>query len=187
VLLPSGGRRSKSDGLLAAAFLAGTVLGACALLPIIFVGQGLCSPIPAPVRVAIWIVAGVAIVVANLVRGTCPLPQNRRQIPQSAIAPRSPRGAFRFGAALGTGLATYLPSCAPHLLVVSLVLLQPSVSATIAAAAGFGFGRACGLIIRSLVRDRARFETAFQRFVSSLRRGAGVGIVMALLAVTWRM
>jgi hypothetical protein len=187
VLLPSGGRRSKTDVLLTAAFVAGTVLGACALLPIVFVGQGLCSPIPEPVRIVIWIAAGLAIIAANVAHGTCPLPQNHRQIPQIAIVPRRPSGAFGFGAALGTGLATYLPSCAPHLLVVSLVLLQPSVSATIAAAVGFGIGRACGLVVRALVRDRARFETAFQRAVSSLRRGVGVGLVMALLAVTWRM
>jgi hypothetical protein len=187
VLLPSGGRRSRPDTTLALAFLGGALAGALALVPAVLIGQGLVSPVPAPLRIAVWAVAAVTIVAINVATGKCPLPQVRHQIDQAAIAARRPGGAFHFGAALGTGLLTYLPSCAPHLLLLSLVLLAPNVLATSAGALGFGLGRALGLVGRAMSNDRARYEHSFQRAVDAFRRGGASIAVLLLVVVTVRM
>jgi hypothetical protein len=172
---------------LALAFLAGASAGALALVPGVLIGQGLVSPMPARLRIAVWAVAAGLIVAINVATGKCPLPQARHQIGQALIAARRPAGAFRFGAALGTGLLTYLPSCAPHLLVISLVLLAPSGTATAAGALGFGVGRALGLLGRALANDRARYERCFQRAVGAFRRGGASIAVLALIILTVRM
>jgi hypothetical protein len=184
VLLPSGGRRSIESITLATAFLAGAVVGVLALVPTVFVGKGLVSPIPQSARDVAGIALAAAILVVNVVTRRCPLPQVRRQIPQRAIAARRPHGAFTFGAALGTGLLTYLPSCAPHVLLCLLVFLDPIPAATVAAAVGFGVGRSAGLLVRAVANDRARFEVGFQRMVVALSRGVASGAVLLLVLAT---
>jgi hypothetical protein len=186
VLVPSGGR-SKNDIRLACAFLAGAVGGAVALVPIVLLAQMLTAPVPLTLRIALWLLIGIVIVGANVVTGGCPLPQTRRQIGLATIARRDADGALRFGAALGTGVLTFLPSCTPHLLVLSLVLVQPSVGATLAAAVAFGFGRGLGMLGRALARDRARFDVRFQSVVAPLRRGFASVIVLGLVALSVRM
>jgi hypothetical protein len=183
VLLPPVRRRARYDLPLGVAFLAGAVSGALVLLPLVLILQGLVWPIPRAGRLALWVVASVAITVVNLVAGDCPLPQRRRQIPSEVIAAQSPGGAWRFGAALGTGLVTYLPSCAPHLLVVSLSLALTSVASSAAALAGFGVGRSIGVLARTGARDRDRFEHAFQRGVTGLARWGACPAVVVLNAL----
>src|SRR5262245_6418751 len=111
----------------------------------VLVAQGLSSPLPHSLRIALWAVSALVITAANLFTRRGPRPPTRRQISASTIAARDREGAFLFGGALGTGLLTYLPSWAPHVLLLSCVLVQPSVAATVAAALGFGIGRAAGL------------------------------------------
>jgi hypothetical protein len=135
----------------------------------------------------VWLFLGSAVVGTNIVSGGCPLPQTRRQIGLATIAPRDTEGALRFGAALGTGLLTYLPSCAPHLLVLSLVMVQPSVAGTLAAALGFGCGRGIGMVARAAARDREEFDRRFQRVVRALQRGLAGVIVLVLVALSVRM
>jgi hypothetical protein len=130
-----------------------------------------------------WVVASVAITVVNIVAGECPLPQRRRQIPSEVIAAQTPGGAWRFGAALGTGLVTYLPSCAPHLLVVSLSLGLTSIASSAAGLAGFGIGRSIGVLARTGARDRERFERAFQRGVTGLARWIACPTAVVFIAV----
>jgi hypothetical protein len=186
VLLPSGGR-SKNDIRVAAAFLAGAVGGALALVPVVMLAQALTAPVPHGLRVALWLVLGALIVGANIATGGCPLPQTRRQIGLATIARRETDGALRFGAALGTGVLTFLPSCAPHLLALSLVLVQPNLGATLAAAVGFGIGRGIGMLARSVSRDRLRFDVSLQRVVAPLQRGFASVIVLGLVALSVRM
>jgi hypothetical protein len=170
------------DLKLTTAFAGGAIAGALGVVPLLLIGQALCSVFPTAFRVAVWLVASLAIVATNLVTGTCPLPQTHRQIAQHVIAGRRPAGAWTFGGALGSGVVTYLPSCAPHVLALALVLLAPSLLATIAAAAGFGLGRALGIVGRFLAPDRASFEHVFQKGVAVMRKGAGCTLVTVLLA-----
>ncbi len=169
------------------AFLAGTVGGALAFVPVVLVAQALTAPVPHGLRIALWLVLAALIVGANIATGGCPLPQTRRQIGLATIARRDTDGAVRFGAALGTGVLTYLPSCAPHLLVLSLVLVQPSVGATLGAAVGFGVGRGIGMLFRSVAGDRTRFDIGMQRVVVPLQRGFASVIVLGLVALSLRM
>src|SRR5262245_47008166 len=104
VLVPFGARRSGRDVALAVAFLIGTVTGAMLLAGIALIGQGLTSPIPRAWAFVVWALVSGAVLVANVVTGTCPLPQMHRQIPQSIVATRQLGGAWRFGAALGTSV-----------------------------------------------------------------------------------
>jgi hypothetical protein len=186
VLLPSGGR-SENDTRVAAAFLAGAVGGALVLVPVVLLAQALTAPVPTGLRLALWLVLAALIVGANVATGGCPLPQTRRQIGLATIARRETDGALRFGAALGTGVVTFLPSCAPHLLLLSLVLVQPSVGATLGAAVGFGLGRGIGMLARSAARDRAQFDVRLQRVVAPLQRGFASVIVLGLVALSVRM
>jgi hypothetical protein len=186
VLLPSGGR-SRNDSRVAAAFLGGAVAGALALVPVVLLAQTLTAPVPHGLRLALWLALAALIVGANIATGGCPLPQTRRQIGMATIARRETDGALRFGAALGTGVLTYLPSCAPHLLFLSLVLVQPGVGATLGAAVGFGVGRGMGMLARSVARDRERFDARLQRVVAPLQRGFASVIVLGLVALSVRM
>jgi hypothetical protein len=185
VLLPSVRRSTNiqraSDSKLAMSFLIGGIAGALAIVPLLLLMSALLQPFPTVARVGAWTVVGTAIVVVNVRTGGCPLVQTRRQIGQEALVGQGTRGAFRFGAALGTGIMTYTPSCAPHLLALSLVLLPVSVVAAASAAMGFGVGRGIGVLGRALSPDRVRYEQRFQRVVRLLARGLAAAIVFVLL------
>lgn len=191
MLLPSVRRSSHIDTRrdlgLTLAFVIGGVVGALALVPLLVLGNALLQPVPTVARVAGWLVVGAGVVVVNIGTGGCPLLQTRRQIGQEALVGHGAPGAFRFGAALGTGVMTYTPSCAPHLVALSLVLLPVSTWAAVSAAIGFGTGRGIGIIGRALSPDRVRFDRAFQHVVNALARGlAGASIFGLLALMAWR-
>lgn len=183
VLLPAGGQPSWRDARLALAFLIGTASGALLLVPFALIGAGLASPIPRTWSFGVWLVVSGGMLVANVVTGSCPLPQMHRQIPLGTVASRRPLGAWRFGAALGTSAMTFMPSCAPYVLMAALVFVRPTVAATLIAAVGFGAGRAIGMLGRAGARDRAAFEESFQRVVAPLQRGLASATVILLVAL----
>ena len=80
----------------------------------------------------------------------------------------------------GTGLFTYLPSAAPHVLVVWLALAAPSHLAMLGAVA-FGVGRGLDLLLRSCSVQRVAYEDAFQRITQAVR--PATPYVVAALAV----
>ena len=76
---------------------------------------------------------------------------------------------------------TYMPSCAPYVLVVSVLFARPSLPVAVAGAIGFGVGRSVNMIGRLCARDRDAVELALQRIVDPLRRGLAAAMVMALV------
>jgi hypothetical protein len=123
-----------------------------------------------------------AVAILALIRSGCPLWQSRRQISSAVVVGRTPRGSFAFAFELGTGVVTYLPSCAPHVLALLLLTLPLPLWALPVAAAGFGAGRSAGFLARMLVGARDEFEANFQRGLLVLARAAPVVVVTILLA-----
>jgi hypothetical protein len=175
------GRRSTSEAALAGSFTFGAVAGALGTAALILLARGLVTPIPQSLVSAVGATIAGGIAIAALVRGDCPLLQTRRQIPSDLLVGRTPRGAFEFALQLGTGLVTYLPSCAPHVLVLLLVTLPVSVLGLVASAVGFGVGRSAGFVSRAAVTARDNFETRFQHGVALLVRTAPAAVAAILL------
>jgi hypothetical protein len=166
----------------ALAFAGGAIAGALATATLVLVARGLVSPVPVRVAAATGVAASAAIALVALVHGGCPLWQTRRQIAPEVVLGRTPRGAFAFAFQLGTGLVTYLPSCAPHVLALSLVLLPVPVAGVVVAAAGFGAGRSAVFVARMSVRPRDLFEARVQRVLPAVARAAP-GLVLGLAIV----
>lgn len=164
-----------------ASFVGGAIGGALLTAALLLLARGLLSPIPRVVLVIAGIAVAGTIALAAMVRGDCPLWQTRRQIDAALVVGRTPTGASAYGFQLGTGLATYLPSCAPHVLAVLLVAMPVSVFAIALAAVGFGIGRSAGFVARSLAVNRDAFEARFQRGVAILVRVAPALIVVGVL------
>lgn len=79
-----------------------------------------------------------------------PLPERRRQVPQSILwAPRS-SGSLQFGFELGTGMRTYLPGSAPVLALAMALVIDVPFLWVLAGYVGFGAGRGFVLIERRL-------------------------------------
>jgi hypothetical protein len=128
----------------------------------------LLSPIPAEVRLGAAAVLTLVVLAAARGLWGLRLPQTERQIPASVVALRLPSRAWRFALTYGTGLFTYLPSAAPHVLVVWLTLAAPSHLAMLGAVA-FGVGRGLDLLMRSCSVQRVAYEDAFQRVTQAVR------------------
>lgn len=183
MLLPPVRRSRRGDLGLALSFTTGAVLGAALVVPVVLLFAGLVTPIPASIRVtALLAFAGTATVLTAL-RGHTGLPQNERQIGFGLISARRPQGSFRFGLLMGTGLFTYLPSPAPHVIAAAAALLLLHPVYVLVLAAGFGAGRGVGLIARSVARDRTGFERRFQRVVHVLRRWVAAPAALAIIGL----
>ena len=73
------------------------------------------------------------------------------------------RGAYRFGLELGTGLRTYVPSVAPYILVLVVLLTQLTLANALLVAIGFGFGRAIPLMMQLVAANQMRSANLFLR------------------------
>lgn len=130
------------------AFTVGVSAGGLFTLAAAHVLGGLLSWIPLGGRQGLAAVACllVAAHAAGLVR--LRLPQRQGMIPIERFDRRPSAAQLLFGLELGSGLRTYLPSPAPHL-VVGLVLLHVvPASALPVLALGWGLGRALPLVAR---------------------------------------
>lgn len=142
MLFSPGWRAPVRQGTVLTIFTCGLVAGGTTIGLVLWLLSGLARPLP-PVAGAYAALACAALGVlrdAGLVR--LPLPQNARQIPAEVLRRHLLRGAFRFGAELGTGVRTYVPSSAPYAVALTLLLVHPGPGACLAAGAGFGAGRA---------------------------------------------
>jgi hypothetical protein len=130
------------------AFGVGLLLGGACSAIVLWLLSGLAEPVPAVARQAAVVLAGLAAVLRDAGAVRFPLPQNRRQVPQSVLQRGLVGGGLQFGFELGTGVRTYVPSAAPYVVAVALLLLAPSPLAALAAGAGFGAGRATTALVR---------------------------------------
>lgn len=110
------------------------------------------------------------------------LPQTRQQIPRTVFDRDPARAAARFGYELGTGLRTYLPSAAPHLLAVGLVVLGGPWWGALALGVGFGLGRGLLPTQRALAPDEQRWDARVDLAGPVLRGGGEVLALVGLLA-----
>jgi hypothetical protein len=166
VLLRPDGRRTSADARVVAVFLAGTLCGALLTATVAWVISGFTEPVPDGARVALLAAAAAAVwsIKHGPLAGHLRLPEARRQIPAEVFGPSLVRGAYRFGFELATGVRTYAPSAAPYVLLLTVLLLRPSLGLALLMGAGFGVGRAAPLIAR-LARGRAtpRLVAGFSR------------------------
>lgn len=107
---------------------------------LVIVGSGLdlISPL---VRSGALVVLGGVLVLRDLDMVELPLPQNRRQVPQSVFYRGIAHASARFGFELGTGVRTYVPTSAPYALASAIVLLDLGTGLATLAGLGFGLGR----------------------------------------------
>lgn len=163
------------------AYLAGACGGALATAVTAWVASGLLEPLGAVPRAALLV--GGALFVWLSMRGplasVVSLPQTRRQIPAQVFGGGLVRGAFRFGAELGTGVRTYVSSPAPYILLLALVAIGPTLGTAILAGLGFGLGRSAPIAARLPLDSRNRFTVGFLTGVDPLGPAAPAAIVLA--------
>jgi hypothetical protein len=186
VLLPPGRRRAQ-DRRVVSAYLAGAVGGALVTALAAWLASGFVEPLPPPVRAGL-LVAGALVVWGakhGPLAGRVRLPEARRQIPMSVFFGGLVRGAARFGFEMGTGMRTYVPSWAPYVLALALVLARPTLGQALLVALGFGLGRALPLTVHlgaeerlSLTRDF--LQGADHRFAQT---AAGLVVLVGGLAL----
>lgn len=163
MLLPPFGRRRRRDRQVAAAYFGGAAGGASLTAVLAWLASGFVEPLAAPLRVAL-LVAGalfVWLVKHGRLAGRVQLPEARRQIPLEVFSGGLVRGAWRFGFEMGTGMRTYVPSWAPYVLVLALVLARPTLGQALLVALGFGLGRAVPLLVHLRPEERLSMTLDF--------------------------
>jgi hypothetical protein len=158
VLLPQGRRASESELRIVGAYLGGTVLGSLATVTVVWFVSGFFSVLPERWRVVLLVGGALTVWLTKETSWLrIPLPESKRQIPADIFNQSLVRGAFRFGFELGTGVRTYVPSAAPYVLVLALVLGWLPLGLALLIAAGFGLGRAIPLAMQFAASDRTRY------------------------------
>ena len=145
---------------------------------------GLLSPIPPAASVAIAIALSLVVLAADQGMGGLRLPETKRQIPPTVIAAGRAGGAWRFGAIYGSGLLTYLPSAAPHVLVVWLVLTA-TAPGILLAGVGFGLGRGLPQLARAVTTDRLAFQHSLERTAARARHAVPPALRVRGAVVAW--
>ena len=129
-----------------AAFALGTALGGLISLVVLFFLSGFFRWLPLEVRLVLA-VACAAACFGLTITGNSNLPQNRRMIPRSRFRSRAVLGFFWFGVELGTGVRTFLPTPAPHLIASLTVLGLLAWPNLLAISVGWGLGRTVPLFL----------------------------------------
>jgi hypothetical protein len=138
-----GGLVTRS-GRRAVVFTLGTILGALTSALVLAVLLGLSAWVPRPTGVAVGLTVGVGLLAILRDQGVLrlALPENHRQIARDVVSELGNWGFLQFGFELGTGVRTIVSASTPYALVVALVAWGPGLPVFIAAAVGFGVGRA---------------------------------------------
>lgn len=124
--------------------------GACLTGVACFLATVLLGWVPELARASLAAAIAVGAVLTQLGFVRLPFPQTARQVPTSVFDLGPRLGAFAFGVDMGTGVRTYLPALGAHVLAAGLVLLGVSLEGIMAAALGFGTGRAAMPLLRYL-------------------------------------
>jgi hypothetical protein len=161
-------------GLLAGGLTTGLVLW--------FVG-GLARPLST--TVAVSILGGACLIAILREFGVLrfSLPERRALIPQDVFRRHPLVAGGQFGFELGTGVRTYLPSTAPYVLAIALLLLGAPLAATAAAGLGFGLGRAAMPLSRRLRGDVDDWDESLARWTPRIKQCATCLIVLGALSV----
>jgi hypothetical protein len=163
VLLPPGREKSKSDYRVARAFLRGTVSGALVTAITAWVLSGFLAPVPQRARLIILAFAAAMVWLAKEgpLKGRIHLPEAKRQIPAEVFGYGLLQGAYRFGFELGTGVRTYLPSPAPYVVALVVLLGDVTLGGALLIGLGYGLGRAMPLMAQITTAGRAGITARF--------------------------
>lgn len=174
MLLPPFGRRRRRDRQIVAAYLGGAVAGASLTALLAWLASGFVEPLGTTARVGLLVAGALFVwtVKHGGLAGRVQLPEARRQIPLEVFFGSVVRGSWRFGFEMGTGMRTYLPSWAPYVLVLGLVLARPTMGQALLVALGFGLGRAVPLMVHLRPEERLSMTLDFlqgadQRFAQT--------------------
>ncbi|AXH97178.1 hypothetical protein [Ornithinimicrobium avium] len=162
------------------AFFLGCALGGAITGSLLGVLCGLLSPIPVAWRAALLGALVLALAVTDLRQPLLRLPQRTTLIPQEVFARGLARGGFRFGVEYGCGLRTLLPSAAPYLAALLVLLLAPAFGTALLLGAVFGASRSLAVLQRVLL-GRAGWQQFLAAHTRTLER-AGTLVTAALVA-----
>jgi len=184
VLLPSGKRHGR-DRRVVAAYLGGTLAGATATAVLAWLLSGFVAPFGATARSAV-LVAGALFawgVKHGPLADRVQLPEARRQIPLETFGRGLVPGAWKFGFEMGTGMRTYVPSFAPYVLILTLLVARPTLGQALLVAAGFGLGRAVPLMIYLRPEERLSLTRDFLQGADHRFAQTAAGLVVLLGAL----
>lgn len=168
-----------------ASYLGGAVAGASLTALLAWLASGFVEPLGAAARVGL-LVAGALFawtVKHGALAGRVRLPEARRQIPLEVFFGGLVRGAWRFGFEMGTGMRTYVPSSAPYVLVLALVLARPTLGQALLVALGFGLGRAVPLMVHLRPEERLSITRDFLQGADHRFAQTAAGLVVLLGAL----
>lgn len=163
-----------------AAYLAGAIAGALLTAVLAWLLSGFAAPLDGAWRATLLCAGALFLWAAKhgpLVDRVS-LPEARRQIPSGIFAGSLVRGAYRFGFEMGTGVRTYLPSFAPYVLLLALLLARPTLLEALLIALGFGLGRAIPLMIHLRPEDQRLITRDFLQGTDHRLAQTGAGLVV---------
>lgn len=179
MLFPPVRRVSLSDIGAAATYAAGAIAGGLVSALGFWTVGGLLNPLPVVLRRGILLAGIVWASIAQLTP-LLSVPQRKHQIPQEVLLGQGWMGIMQFGFEIGTGMRTYLPTSAAHVLALFLLLGTPTIVEALAVGLGFGLGRALQLFSTAIVADRESFLEGWSVPVACL---AGPSPLMAAIVV----
>ncbi|WP_242906389.1 hypothetical protein [Actinomadura terrae] len=156
MLFSPGWRAPVRRDAVLAVFTLGLLLGGTLSALVLWLLSGLAAPLPPSARTLAILLAAAAGAARDLGALPLPLPQNARQIPQEVLRTRLWCGTLQFGFELGTGVRTYVPSSAPYVLALALLLAHGPLAVFLLTGAAFGAGRALSAALTLLARDPHR-------------------------------
>jgi hypothetical protein len=168
------------DAKVATAYLVGTSSGALLTALAAWIFSGFMEPLGDEPRLALLVVGGVLVWASKhgpLV-GKVTLPEARRQIPAQVFGGSLARGAYRFGFELGTGMRTYVPSAAPYVLLLTIVLSGPTLAGALLMGLAFGVARAFPVLVQ-IVPRRPRRARAYLYGTGSAASTLATVVVLA--------
>jgi hypothetical protein len=178
MLFSPGWRAPAKQRTVLALFSVGLAAGGGTTATVLWLLSGLARPVPA----AAGAVAALGFAALGVLRETglvrLWLPQTTRQIPADVLQTRVLSGSLRFGFELGTGVRTFLPSCAPHVIALGLLVTHPPIAVFLAAGIGFGAGRAATAALSYAARDPL-WERRLTARLSWIKTGAAVTVLAA--------
>ncbi len=182
---PDGKRTRRGLFLVAGLFSFGTGVGGVltgALLALVL--WPIAATIPPALGAGLAVLVSTAVMVIRQDR----LPQRRKLIPRERVYHRSAGGIFGFGVEYGTGFRTFVPSVAPYLLLVSVVLLGPQPRLALGTCTVFGLARSLHLWAAVTALDPRAFlvnSEVASTYGAHMLGPAFVGLALVLVWATW--
>lgn len=148
----------------------------------LLVANGLLSPLPSSIRYGAFCALVAAAMLREFGLEPLPFPQARRQVPRTVFEDGMLSGALRFGFELGLGFRTYLTNSSAYVLAGGIALLPIRMATALAAAVGFGLGRAATAWARYWSRRDQAWDEALHRTLTWFKP-LGVPLVAAGLLI----